>query len=514
MKNELGIELRPYQIECIHQLRLGLKEGFTRQILCSPCGSGKTLIAGQLILDSIDKGSRSLFIVDRTTLVRQTSERFYEYGIPHGVIWAGNSHSPYQSVQVCSAQTLEARGYIPRCDFIVFDEAHIKRKKMLEFAANTGVPVIGLTATPFTKGLGDFYQNIVNVTSTNQLINERWLVPLKVFAAREKEIDMKGARTDNSGEWTNKEVRERGAKIIGDIVTEWEVKTRKIFGGPVKTLVFSADVAHGEQLRQEFEKRGHKFEQVSYLEPDEDKRNNMIRRFRNGETIGLISCDALGRGFDVPDVLCMSTARPYRRSLASHIQQIGRLMRPSPGKEFGLLLDHSGNWLGHMDATLEFFANGAENLDETTARAVRKEGEERTVYACPQCGLAPDYRDVKCAECGYYFPAKKQPSYGGAKGPEFAPGELVEIDYTVAGSREWKYDREWTWKEICNVTLNMCNTVEKAQRTAFTQYRTLYGEKPPNAFVMHHETYPDRRVERRVKKQLAEYRKSQQKAAA
>ena len=503
----LGIELRPYQIECIHQLRLGLKNGFTRQILCAPCGAGKTVVAGQLILDSIGKGSHSLFIVDRTTLVRQTSERFYEYNIPHGVIWSGNSHSPYQPVQVCSAQTLEARGYIPDCDFIIIDEAHIKRKKILDFILNSGVPTIGLTATPFTKGLGDIFQNIVNVTSTNQLINDAWLVPLKVFAA--KEIDMKGARTDNAGEWTNKEVRERGAKIIGDIVTEWEVKTRLVYGGPVKTLVFSADVAHGEQLRQEFLNRGHKFEQVSYLEPDENKRNAMIKRFRSGETIGLISCDALGRGFDVPDILCISTARPYRRSLASHIQQIGRLMRPSPGKEFGLLLDHSGNWLGHMDATLEFFANGAENLDETTARAVRKEGEDRPVYACPQCGLAPDYTDVKCPECGYYFPAKQRPSYGGSKGPEFVPGELVEIDYTVEGSREWKYDKEWTWAQICNVTLDMCKTIEKAQRTAFVQYRTLYGERPPYTFVMDHDSEPDRRVERRVKKQLENYRKSQ-----
>ena len=56
-----------------------------------------------------------------------------------------------------------------------------------------------------------------------------------------------------------------------------------------------------------------------------------------------MSCEALAKGFDVPDVLCLIGARPYRKSLAAHIQQIGRVMRPSPGKEFALVLDFAGN---------------------------------------------------------------------------------------------------------------------------------------------------------------------------
>ena len=500
-----SIELRDYQEASIEALRDGLRKGYERQILCAPCGAGKTVVAASLIKGSIEKGSKSLFIVDRTTLVRQTSERFYEFDIDHGLIWAGNTHSPYQPVQVCSAQTLEARDYIPECDFVVVDEAHIQRKKINEFIVKHKKRTIGLTATPFTQGLGNVYQNVVNVTSTNKLIEEGWITPLKVYAA--KEIDMKGAKTDAKGEWTNKEVRQRGAKIIGDIVTEWELKTRKEFGGPVKTLVFSADVSHGKQIQKEFKERGYHFEQLSHLDTNEQRRKSAIDGFRNGSITGLISCEVLGRGFDVPDVLCMIAARPYRRSLASHIQQIGRVMRPSPGKDFGLLLDHSGNWLGHMDATLDFFANGVDTLSYEHARDVRKEGNERPKFACPQCSLVPNWDDTHCRECGFAFPAKGEKQRSTTQGPEFAPGVMEEIDFTQKSLRDFKYDKSYTWREICNVALKMCKTQEKAVRTAKVQYKNMFNEWPQWNFVYNHDKPPDIWVERKVKRQLNDYRK-------
>ena len=83
------IELRDYQEESEERLRQGLREGHLRQILCAPTGSGKTLSAAHLIKEALGKGSRSAFIADRVALVTQTSQRFYELGIPHGVAQGG-----------------------------------------------------------------------------------------------------------------------------------------------------------------------------------------------------------------------------------------------------------------------------------------------------------------------------------------------------------------------------------------------------------------------------------------
>jgi DNA repair protein RadD len=64
--------------------------------------------------------------------------------------------------------------------------------------------VIGLSATPFSKGMADLYTNLVNVCTTNELVDDGFLVPLQMYAARA--VDMTGAKTV-AGEWSEKEDR-------------------------------------------------------------------------------------------------------------------------------------------------------------------------------------------------------------------------------------------------------------------------------------------------------------------
>src|SRR3546814_658882 len=225
---------------------------------------------------------------------------------------------------------------------------------MTEVIRNTPDLVIGLTATPFAKGMSALYSNMVNVTTTNQLIAEGFLVPLKVYAA--KAADMTGAKVI-AGEWAEAEIEKRGNEIIGDIVAEWQQKTAQHFGGPVKTIVFSATVAHGEELCRQFQGAGFNFQQISYKSGSDEDRKDLIEEFRksNSSIQGLVSCEVLTKGFDVKDVMCGISARPYRKSLSSHVQQLGRVMRPAPGKTFALWLDHSGNYLRFNNDTQELF---------------------------------------------------------------------------------------------------------------------------------------------------------------
>src|SRR3546814_15584494 len=102
---------------------------------------------------------------------------------------------------------------------------------------------------------------MVNVKTTNQLIAEGFLVPLKVYAA--KAADMTGAKVI-AGEWAEAEIEKRGNEIIGDIVAEWRQKTAQHFGGPVKTIVFSATVAHGGELCRRFQVPGFNFQKHIY----------------------------------------------------------------------------------------------------------------------------------------------------------------------------------------------------------------------------------------------------------
>lgn len=414
--------LRDYQSESVHRARQGVAAGKRKQILMAPAGAGKTEIACFMLQEASRKFSRALFIVDRVVLVDQTSERLDRYKIPHGVIQSGHwRFKPYERIQVCSAQTLERRGIPEDVQVVFVDEAHCMRKKVTEFLNSTNAVVIGLTATPFTKGIGTVYEGLVNVTTTNELIARGYLSPLKIYAA--KAIDTAGMKVV-AGEWSEKEIEQRGLEIIGDIVAEWQDKTEKHFGGPVKTIVFSATVDHGAELCRQFQAAGFDFRQISYKDGGDDERRAIIEEFRKPDSTihGLISCEVFTKGFDVPDVLCGVSARPYRKSLSNHIQQMGRVMRAAPGKEFGLWLDHSGNVLRFYGDTETIFQDGMSALDDGKLEAkARKEPSEREreEIRC-SCGMLLSPGQVKCPGCGH---ERKRRAL-----VDQVPGELIEID--------------------------------------------------------------------------------------
>jgi len=340
----MSLELREHQMHVIDALREGFKAGHRSQLLYAPTGFGKTEVAIYLMKATADNYKRTALVLDRLVLVDQTSLRLTKYGINHGVFQADHwKFDKRQRIQVCSAQTLERRADFLDVDLLIVDECHITREQTSEFIKNNPkVKVIGLTATPFTKGLGELYTNVVCGSTTESLVLNKWLTPLKVYIA--KEIDMTGVKKV-AGEWSADQVTERGMKITGDIVSEWERKTHEVFGKPAKTIVFCSGVAHGADLVDQFAQRGYNFVSISYKDNDDFKKA-AIEDFAKPDTEihGLIATDILTRGFDVSDVMIGVSARPFSKSFSSHVQQMGRVMRAHEGKEFALWLDHSGNF--------------------------------------------------------------------------------------------------------------------------------------------------------------------------
>lgn len=498
------MRLRDYQVKAIEQLRDGVRNGHVSQILCSPTGSGKTVVASHLMKEAREKGSRAVFVVDRIPLVDQASRTFDEFGIDHGCLQSQHWRArPWERIQVASAQTLARRGLADEIQLLVVDEAHTMYDSVKKLMQREGLVTIGLSATPFTKGLGKLFSRVVNVTTTDQLVQEGWLTPLKVFAA--KAIDMKGAKTKFDGEWDDQEMETRGLAIIGDIVAEWIGKTNEFFGGPAKTLVFSATVAHGEELCRAFNEQGYNFQQVSYKDGNDDSRRALIEEFRKPDNsiTGLVSCEALAKGFDVPDVRIGISARPYRKSLSGHIQQIGRLMRIVEGKEFALLLDHSGNYLRFYADMEEFFANGISELDKSEFDAkVRKEPDEedKAQLRCKACGYVMPPRATHCPACGMEKPRRRVEV-------ETLPGQLVEVGRKARD--EWLADKEHIWREICGLALERKKgDIEAAGKFAFAQYMNLYGTKPRYALRNVEPLPPSDKLRRKVQANLIRFFKS------
>lgn len=498
----MSLDLRPYQISSVEGLRAGIRAGHRSQVLCSPTGSGKTVIATYLMQEASAKMSRAAFIVDRVALIDQTSRTFDEYQIPHGVIQAQHWRAkPWERIQVCSAQTLARRDFPGALNLIIVDECHTLYKGTVDFInANPSVSVIGLTATPFTKGMGKVFTNVVNVTTTDKLIEEGFLAPIKAYAA--KRIDMTGARLKFDGEWNDEDVEKRGLAIVGDVVEGWIQKTTEHFGGPKKTIVFSATVAHGEELCRQFQAANLNFQQISYKDGNDGRRAALIEQFRkpDSDIVGLVSCEALAKGFDVPDIFVGVSCRPYRKSLSGHVQSMGRVMRPSPGKEYALWLDHAGNFLRFAEDTAVFFASGVSDLNDVEQDAkVREEPKDKEKdWACHQCKFIMAPKDLTCPCCGWVRPRRPNTV-------DHEPGELVSVD--LNGKKDdWLADKQEIWRQIVGYALeSKGGDAAKAEKYALAQYRNLYDAWPRYAMRNIEPATPSPKLVRKLKSNTIAY---------
>jgi DNA repair protein RadD len=465
------LDLRTHQVRALGKLREAMRR-HRAVILYGPTGFGKTEIGIALMNATSAKGNRAAFVVDRIILCDQTSDRLQRYGIDHGVLMSGHwRYRPYERLQVCSVQTLEARESFPGVDLLIIDECHVKRDSVAQFIRNNpNVRVIGLSASPLTRGLGRIYESVVNAVTTRQLVDDGWLVPLRVYVA--KQIDMTGARKV-AGEWSEAEATKRGVLITGDVVAEWAKKTTEVFGGPRKTIVFCAGVAHGEDLARGFAAAGYNFVSISYRDDDEFKRQ-AIEEFRKPDSTihGLIATDILTKGFDVPDVLVGVSARPFSKSLSAHIQQMGRVMRPFDGKEFALWLDHSGNYLRFRYEWESIYESGIDGLDDAAERTKREPTDrEKEAAKCPSCGsLWPPCGDT-CLHCGHVRTRRNDVIA--------VPGALQEL-----GDGKGKAGRAYTaeFKRGFYAQL-IAHAIERgfASGWAFHKYREKFGVSPAGA---------------------------------
>jgi superfamily II DNA or RNA helicase len=442
------LSLRPHQSEVVEKITQGFADGHRCQLLYAPTGFGKTEVAMAIMKEVSRNFKKTAMVLDRIVLVDQTSARLSRYHIDHGVMMAGHwRYRPHERIQVCSAATLERRKQTLDIELLIIDECHINRKSTIELIkANPQMKVIGLTATPFTKGLGDLYTHVVGAKSTGALIEDGWLTPLRIFIA--KEIDMTGAKKV-AGEWAQDEVSERGMKITGDIVAEWIKQTNRIFGKPVKTVVFSAGVAHGQDLARQFKEQGYNFVSISYREDDEYKRS-MIEDFAKPDTEihGLIATDILTRGFDVPDVMIGVSARPFSKSFSSHVQQMGRIMRPFEGKKYGVWLDHSGNYLRFRADWEKLFTEGVTELTKDGEKAKKEPDEkEKKESKCPVCEALWTFSSNICGSCGYIKPIKSVASVAGELHELAGEGDRMRAEQQSFYSELLFYARSRDFKE-------------------------------------------------------------------
>jgi superfamily II DNA or RNA helicase len=422
-------ELRPYQLDALAAIRDSMRGGVKRLMVQAATGAGKTKIAAAMVDSALSKGNRMAFVVPAVPLVDQVLESFWAEGIRDiGVIQAQHSMENWAApVQICSIQTIQKRGVFPQANAVIFDEAHRlfeMHKRWMGDAAWQNVPMVGLSATPWARGLGKHFESLLIAATTKDLIDQGYLSPFRVFATGHP--DLGGVKTI-AGDYHEGQLSDamQEGELTADIIRTWREKW-----GRDKTLCFAVDKAHARSIQERFEQAGIA---CGYQDADTtpDERRDIKRKFHSGEYPVVVNIQTLTTGVDW-DVRCLILARPTKSEMLL-TQIIGRALRTAPGKDCALILDHS-------DTTqrLGFVTDiHYEKLDDgnRTEKKIEFEQKQKPPTECKSCGCLK--RTRVCPNCG----TEQKPL---SCGPIENEGELIEI---IPGRKATSKRKDGKWTE-------------------------------------------------------------------
>lgn len=431
------MEYRKYQEDLNTNIHQAWKQ-YRNVLAVMPTGAGKTVSFTRILKEYTGD---SIAIAHRQELVAQMSLTLAKRGVKHNIIAPNNVvrtickihadelrdcfYSPNARTYVAGVNTLVRRkeSLQQLCNQIslwVIDEAaHVLRentwgKAVTMFPRAKG---LGVTATPMRldgKGLGSHHDGVfdtmVEGPTMSNLMDEGFLTGYKIFAPT-TEMNLDKIKITASGEFNKKELAEevRQSRIVGDVVQHYQ----RIAPGKLGvTFVPGVETAH--DVADQFNYNGVPAVALSAKTPDRE-RATAIRRFRNREIMQLVNVDLFSEGFDLPAIEVVSMARPTQ-SYSWFVQAFGRSLRPMPGKDYALIIDHVGNTLRHGLPD----AHRLWTLDRRERK--KKADDAEKVKICPKCtGVYKAYFKV-CPFCGHApVPVRRD-------GPEYVEGDLTELD--------------------------------------------------------------------------------------
>jgi superfamily II DNA or RNA helicase len=440
--------LRDYQLQIIDEARARIRDGERSILLQAPTGAGKTALCAHMLGTSAARGHRSWFVVHRRELIRQSARTFRATGIQHGIVAAGFMGDSRHPVQICSVQTLAQRhARLARPRLIVWDECHhVAAASWARIhAAYPDAIHVGLSATPERldgTGLGQWFGTMVCGPAVADLVEQGYLARYRLFAPSAP--DLSGVHT-RMGDYVKGEASaamDRPA-ITGDAVAHY----RRLAAGR-RAVVFCTSIQHSQHVVEQFRHAGLRAEHVDG-ETDSATRDAALTRFERGETQILSNVELFGEGVDIPGIEVAILLRPTQ-SLSLYLQQVGRALRPAPGKAEAIILDHAGNALRHglPDEDREWTLDGE--------RRVRRQSDAVSVKSCPKCFAVVRATMQRCF-CGHQFLAKPRvveeqagnlveldlAALRRAKGREQATARTLQDLIALGVQRGYKFPRQW-----------------------------------------------------------------------
>ena len=454
---DAGFQLWPHQQAAIREFGSHLRAGRQRVLVSLPTGGGKSEVAAALAKMCNEQGKKVLFAAPKIVLIEQVIDVFANrFGLPKqefGVLQGANTrrlHAPYV---IATPQTIQSRGLPPDVRLVVIDECHTQYRGLYHALRQLDhqPTVLGLTATPYSKGLAEHWDALVSTTTTDALCESGELVPVHAYAARFR-VNTDGLKVNkaNGDYGSARDIEDRTtAQVLDSASARWAQTCEREFGGPVPTIVFSRSIDQGRLLVDEFQRKGYDFRQV-HSGDDQDTRRRHIADFRNGQCIGLVSVAVLAEGFDVRDVRCVLNARPTV-SLTRLVQIIGRGQRSCEGKSHCVVIDMTESIETAMPDLHRHWAQGPTKLEPP---AKHKGNGIAPTKACPECGAIVALGTKQCPTCEYEWPANVVEVEEGdlelLARPDYSHRPYDTLFTELYGLIAEK-GRGWTWSLVCGL---------------------------------------------------------------
>ncbi len=408
--------LRPYQTEIISKTVQAIRSGEKSILVVAPTGSGKTIIFAHIATGAVKKNKRVLILTHRREILYQTVDKIKAFGIHAGQIVSGKPTGK-ELIQVAMVGTLINRlELIQPPDLIIIDEAHHAVSNTWSKILNYfDVLKIGYTATPERlsgEGLNEIFSHMILGPHTIDLIPDS-LSPPRMFCG--DNIQEKSKLKITRGDYDKIEQAHKMLKkvVIGSVINHYR---EKLNGLP--TVCFCVSVDHAKMMEREFTAAGYSSRTV-HGKMNRKDRDFAINGLSTGEVQVLCSCDVISEGVDIP-VIAGAVLLRRTKSLALYLQQVGRALRPYPGKTEAIILDHAGNFYEH-----------GHPLDIRSWSLEAKKRSKRTeakppVSVCPKCsGIWPGLPKV-CPDCGHNLQEDRDRAEG-RKPPREIEGILREV---------------------------------------------------------------------------------------
>jgi DNA repair protein RadD len=171
-------------------------------------------------------------------------------------------------------------------------------------------------------------------------------------------------------------------------------------------------------LTKEFVRSGVRAEHLDGTTP-RIERDEILQRLSEGDLDLVVNCMVLTEGWDQPDVSCCVLAQPTK-SMGLYRQMAGRVIRPFPGKDDAIIIDHAGATFAHgfIEDEIEWSLS-PDTRAASQAHALRGADATSRLVDCSACG-AIRLKGEPCPECG--FMPKPPPKY-----VAHAEGNLTEL---------------------------------------------------------------------------------------